>query len=357
MRILILTAIPFWHPGTNELIEELRTKGIRVDALDIFHGFFFDENSRIIKLVPLPNFFRRLYIKLFRRRILKKFARQYDVLDLHFVEPYYAKYVLDIPNKLICTLFGSDLFRTNEVQKKMQAPLFEKAEGIVLSKNMLEYFEKSFGSYDEKYLFCQYGSKRLDMMENVRDKDDSLIRIIVGYNNKREQQHIAVLNTLKNLSENWKNRIEVVLPMTYGDDVANQAEVETAVSNMGFRYKLYKSRLSDSEIVELWQSANIMLNMQTTDALASSIKEAIAAGNLLIVGDWLPYGIYSDLGIYFKTVNFANLESILIESLVNLDSELIQCSMNRNKVVEFASWTSLINDWIANYKRLCFGSR
>ena len=35
MRILILTAIPFWHPGTNELIEELRTKGIRVDALDI----------------------------------------------------------------------------------------------------------------------------------------------------------------------------------------------------------------------------------------------------------------------------------------------------------------------------------
>ena len=139
--------------------------------------------------------------------------------------------------------------------------------------------------------------------------------------------------------------------------VANQAEVETAVSNMGFRYKLYKSRLSDSEIVELWQSANIMLNMQTTDALASSIKEAIAAGNLLIVGDWLPYGIYSDLGIYFKTVNFANLESILIESLVNLDSELIQCSMNRNKVVEFASWSSLINDWIANYKRVCFGSR
>ena len=279
------------------------------------------------------------------------------MLDLHFVEPYYAKYVLDIPNKLICTLFGSDLFRTNEVQKKMQAPLFEKAEGIVLSKNMLEYFEKSFGSYDEKYLFCQYGSKRLDMMDDARDKDDSLIRIIVGYNNKREQQHIAVLNILKNLPDDWKNRIEIVLPMTYGDDILNQKEVESTIANIGLRYKLYRSRLSDSEIVELWQTSDIMLNMQTTDALASSIKEAIAAGNLLIVGDWLPYGIYGDLGIYFKTVNFANLESVLLESLVNLDSELRQCSTNKNKIVEFASWSSLIDEWIANYNKICFGGK
>lgn len=358
MRILILTAIPFWHPGTNELIQELRKKGVLVDALDIFHGYFLNDQNQIINLIRLPKFLRRVYLKLFRKRLLTSVQDDYDIIDIHFVEPYYAKYVLELQTKLICTLFGSDLYRTSLAQKKMQAPLFQKANGILLSQNMLEQFEKDFGRYPDKYLFCQYGSKRLDLLSDTEKTLSSTdtIRITLGYNNKREQQHDLIIDAIKKLPQEWKERIELLLPMTYGDDHGNVSMIERILNDSGFKFEIFKQRLSDSEIVDLWKRSDIMINMQVTDALASSIKESMAAGNLLIVGDWLPYGIYEDLGIYLKRVNFANLDRDLLDSLQNLENELVQCKSNKNKIIEFASWGSLINVWEANYKKVCSGS-
>jgi glycosyltransferase involved in cell wall biosynthesis len=359
MRILILTSIPFWHPGTNELIDLLGKRSIPVDALDIFHGRFINCDGQQVELVKLPDFLKRIYLKIFRKRLLKKIAVNYDIVDIHFVEPFYSKYVLDLPNKLVCTLFGSDLFRTTDAQKQMQFPLFEKADGIILSQNMLTYFETHFKPYPSKYNFCQYGSKRLDLVARInRSQEKSTIKYIAcGYNNKHQQQHLKILEELEPLPEDWKKRIHLIFPMTYGDDDANKFAVQNRLKELDFSFTIYEERLNDSEIIDLWLRSDVMINTQTTDALASSIKEAFAAGTVLLIGEWLPYSIYKDLGIYYKTITFVSLREELIKCLNNLDEEKQKSADNRDKILEFASWSSLIEDWIKVYNNVLSGRK
>jgi hypothetical protein len=61
------------------------------------------------------------------------------------------------------------------------------------------------------------------------------------------------------------------------------------IRNFGINNLVIEERVNDFELAEIRFVSDITINMQTTDALANSIKEAIAAQNILIVGDWLPY--------------------------------------------------------------------
>lgn len=360
MRILILTAIPFWHPGTNELIDELRARAIHVDALDIFHGYFFNSRGETKDLVMLPKFFRRLYLRIFRARLLKRFAVDYDIVDIHFVEPYYAKYILELENKLICTLFGSDLFRTNQSQKELQLPIFARTNRIVLSRNMVQYFESHFPGNSNKFYFCQYGSKRLELIASNRPKirtNNTPIKIACGYNNKHQQQHSLIINELDKMPDKWKERVHLIFPMTYGDDFENVNSVKKRLESSSYSFEIIEKRLTDSEVSDLWLSCDIVINAQTTDALASSIKEAFAAGCVLLTGDWLPYSVYKDLGVYFRSFNFSTLQSELLECLENLEIEKIDCGPNKDKILMFASWNVLIEDWIFLYKSVLCGGK
>jgi glycosyltransferase involved in cell wall biosynthesis len=364
MRILILTAIPFWHPGTNELIELLRDRGIEVEALDIFHGRKINSRGEEENLVSLTGIIRRVYLKLFRKRLVKKHIAPDQLVDIHFVEPMYAKYLLDLPNKMICTLFGSDLFRTTSEQKNQQKGLFEKAVGILLSKNMQPEFGKHFPEQEAKYIFNQYGSKRIDLViERSELKPTSSFNfpqnkkvITLGYNGKEEQQHLKIINALSN-SKALAEQCHFVLPMTYGGSQDYIDRIENEMKLNDFSYSILTNRLSDEEMADLWLSSHICVNMQTTDALASSIKEALAAGNIMLVGEWLPYDIYSELGVVYEKTNFDNLPSRLKNSLDNFDDIRERTMKNKGLVKNFASWQVLIDKWVTSYERIYGGKQ
>jgi len=367
MRIVLLTAIPFWHPGTSELINELRKEEFSVVALDIFHGRLFTEQNESINILPfkLKGVWARIYLYLFRKKIIQRIIRHDDILDIHFVEPYYSKYLLDLNNKLICSLFGSDLFRTSQDQKKMQIPLFNKADRIVLSKNMLPYFEENFGSMPNKYCFNQYGSNRLD--EIIKQKKqfqkaeiksnwniplDKII-LTIGYNNKKEQQHLSIITELQKLPSSIIKSTFLIFPLTYGDcGFEYLSAIKVALEKTSFSYLLLEKSLSDQEIVDFRLLSDITINMQTTDALASSIKEAFAAGDMLLIGEWLPYNIYDDLGVHYQKINFNNLATSIIETISNLNDSKIQLDKNTQIIENFASWSFLIKDWTKLYKTL-----
>ncbi len=354
MRILILTAIPFWHPGTSELIEVLSKRGVIIEAADIFHGYFIDQNGIKHDLVKLNGIFRRIYLKLFRKKITKRIVKDFDILDIHFVEPLYTKYLLKVENKIICTLFGSDLFRTSARQKADQYPLFQKADRIVLSKNMVPYFLEHFSDVNhEKFLFNQYGSKRLDLIAKVeRKKLKKPYFVCCGYNEKREQQHMQLIDELLKLSEDQKQKMHFLFPMTYGDDFQNRVAVKNKLLNSGLNYTIYENRLNDQEIADLRLKSCITINTQTTDALASSIKEAMVAGNVMLIGEWLPYDIYQEMGVYYKQINFNNLTKILQATIDDIENEYQKSSKNTPIIMNFASWDKLAENWVSGYKEL-----
>lgn len=354
MRILILTAIPFWHPGTGELINELKRRGLFVEAADIFHGYLIDQQGVQHDLVNLKGIFRRIYLKLFRKKITKELIKKYDILDIHFVEPLYANYLLDADKKIICTLFGSDLFRTSPEKKAAQYPLFQKADRILLSKNMVPYFTEHFKEVDQgKFLYNQYGSKRLDLIaEEEPNSLDKPFYICCGYNEKREQQHLQIIEELMKLSDQTKQDLHFLFPMTYGDDNENKLAVKSKLANSDLNYTIYENRMNDREIADLRLKSCITINTQTTDALASSIKEAMVAGNIMLIGEWLPYDIYRELGVYYKEVNFGNLAAKLQLTLEELKEEREKSIKNAPLIMNFASWNKLAEKWISDYKAL-----
>ncbi len=366
MRIIILTAIPFWHPGTSELIKHLHNKGVHVTALDIFHGRAINDKNEIVNLIPLglTGIFARLYMKLYRKSFVRKHTKQADILDIHFVEPAYGKYIPTLNKTFICTLFGSDLFRTTAESKEKQRILFDTCNGILLSKNMLEYFEEHFGKKTEKYQFNQYGSARIDSVYDALsalDKTETQEKweipagrtvVTVGYNGKPEQQHLKALKALNRLSAEEKSSLFLLFPMTYGGTVSYRGNLKNVAENYGFEHKIIEDRLSDAEISELRIISDISINTQTTDALASSVKEAFVAGDILLVGEWLPYDIYSDLGVHFLKSNFEDLAMDLSNTLQDVEKLQQQCGNNADIIRKFASWNVLINQWISDYKRL-----
>lgn len=366
MRIIILTAIPFWHPGTSELIEHLRERNVKISALDIFHGQAIDDQNNIINLIPfgLKGILARIYMKIFRKSFVRKHTQLADILDIHFVEPAYGKYIPQLNKTFICTLFGSDLFRTTETSKNDQRILFDRCNGILLSKNMLPYFEEHFGAKTDKYQFNQYGSARIDSVYtalSTLNKADLQKKwniptgkkvLTVGYSGKPEQQHLKALKELNKLSAEEKSTIFLLFPMTYGGSESYRGNLKRVLESYGFSHKIVVDRLSDAEISELRIISDISINTQTTDALASSVKEAFVAGDVLLVGDWLPYDIYTELGVHFLKSNFENLTSNLSNTLQDVEKLQQQCANNADIIRKFASWNVLINQWISDYERL-----
>ncbi len=372
MRILILTAIPFWHPGTSELINQLKERNVHICAIDIFHGLFFNDDKQIVNITPFKtkSFLARLYLKLCRKKLVKKFAKHYDILDIHFIEPAYAKILKGLPNKIICSFFGSDLFRTDDRQKHDQFPLIQRADKIVLSENMIPFFKNHFKEIEDKFYINQYGSKRLDLiisnkqtfnLKNIKSQfnfpTDKKI-ITCGYNNKKEQQHFKIISSFLQLPDEYKSKIHLVFPMTYGDVESSYIDdVKNYAKQTKIDCSFILERLNDQQLSELRIVSDITVNAQTTDALSSTLKEAMAAGDILILADWLPYQIYTDIGIYYISFNFSTLTLSIKNVLDHFEIEKERSIKNAQIIADFASWEVLTDKWIDLYKTTLCGSK
>ncbi len=371
MKIVILTAIPFWHPATQELIDQLRLKDIDVVALDIFHGKYINEQNEQINLLPfgLTGILARIYLKLFRRHFTKQNTKQYDIIDIHFIEAEYSKYIPTLGKKYICSIFGSDLFRTTSKQKSKQQILFKNANGIVLSKNMCPYFEESFPGLESKYYFNQYGSNRLDAIDTIIETKNikelyikykipkGKIVLTCGYNGKQQQQHIKLLNQLTLLPNEVKSKLFLVLPLTYGLNDEYFLHIKKALANTQIESLTLTEYLTDDELIETRIISSITINTQTTDALSSSIKEAFVAKDTVLAGEWLPYDIYTDMGVIYQKISFSNVNEKLMNAINNIDETEEMRNENCKKILAFASWNTLIGKWVNLYKMTYNGSK
>lgn len=369
-KLNILTPIPFWHPGTQEFIDGLKQNGFTIVALDIWSFNYYDENQEIKNLVP--KLFRgkgeRVYKRLFRSYIIKKYIKKDQIVDIQWCGHYYSKYIKQIKKnsgKLFATLFGSDIYRSSTEEHKIQRKIFLEADKIVMGVNMAEDFSKLFPGLESKYLFAQYGSKRLDLIDEFAMHVDvsslkqkykipkGKIAITVGYNSKPEQQHLKLIEIINSYDVSLKEKLFLIFPLTYGVSKEDNyyKKLISAIEGINVDHIIFENRLSDLELIETKFISDITINLQTTDALSSSIKEAFSSDNIVVVGDWLPYDVYEELGVFFMRRSLDQLSETLIQTISNIDSLKENCRSNREIIISFASWKHLIKQFILNYER------
>lgn len=367
-RINILTPIPFWHPGVMEFIEGLNSEGYEVVSLDIWSFVFYDKDGETHNLAPsfLKGKLARIYKRLFRKKIIRTYINNGDIVDIQWCGHYYSKYMTYIKKqkvKIFASLYGSDLYRTDPNDRIAQKRIFEVADKVVIGINMMPDFEQIFPGFTEKIVFAQFGSKRLDIIDElsrttnrqeIRKKygiSSSKTVVTVGYNSIPQQQHLLFLNHLKNQNSQLKEKLFLLIPMTYGSQKDSQyyTKLKQGIAEVGVEYLCLEDRLSDIELAETKILSDITVNLQTTDALSSSIKEAIVAKDILLVGDWLPYEIYEELGIYFERSDLESFIGKFLEILDHMDENIQKCEDNPLKIIKFASWKYIIPQFIQNY--------
>lgn len=373
-RINILTPIPFWHPGTVEFINLLKEQGYQVVALDIWDFYYYDENGRTNYLCPkfLKGIFLRVYRKLKRKRILRKYIKETDIIDIQWCGHYYAEYIdyiFKLNEKIIATPFGSDVLRSSDAERKIQKQIFDKSKLIVLGKNWQNVFLNYFPHTASKLRFAQFGSARFDRIIELYSEPFKLalrakysipgdkICVTFGYSASPVQQHLVFLDSIEKDKTKIASKVVLLFPLTYG--ISKESDyyktLIAKIKNSGFDYLLFEKRLSDDELCETRILSDIMVNIQTTDSQASSIKEAFAARNVVMVGDWLPYEFYLDNGV---DVIQSDLESFADNFVAILEEyPLLRKTTAENyaKVAQFASWYEIIPAFINNYKEIVHG--
>lgn len=371
MRIVILTPIPFWHPGTAELMGRLKIEGYDVIALDIWNLLSCDVSGKITTLKALNSrgLLERLLNKVLRRSITFAFIRDFDIIDIHWCDPNYSKYVSLFRKrkvKIISTIFGSDFYRIDKPKMDNLRMLFAESDKVLIGENMKQDFFSVFPQIREKTIFNQYGSERLEIINRLMLEDIESFRFkwgissedivtTIGYNAKKEQQHFIFFNALKDIPYNILQKIVLIIPLTYGRDEHPEYYLEllSEINSIGIKKAIIiDKRLTDIEIAESKIISDITINLQTTDALSSSIKEAFAAGNVVIAGKWLPYGIYEELGLFFYRTGVTELNDLLLSVISEVNSEKAKCKLNPEIIYKFASWTSVMPDFINTYRQL-----
>lgn len=311
---------------------------------------------------------RGLLLKLFLERIMISLALQYDIIDIHAFGSVYEKIIpqlIHASKKVKITIWGSEFYRASSERIERKRSVFGMVDAIgVASERMKSDFLEEYPECEPKMKMSHFG---ISLFEDIRELDsenkhqlyrkefavpaDRMV-ITCGYNGARGQQHVKILDTISQLSAVHKNRIFLLVPMTYGAEKKYLNEVKTCLVSTGIPYTLLTSSLNNTEIAKSRVITDIAVNIQITDARSASIQEHIFAGNVLIAGEWLPYEYMKESGIYFIETSKDDL-LVKIEHCLESFDVYKQRTANNQKIIDgIASWENSIKKWVEIYNDL-----
>lgn len=164
---------------------------------------------------------------------------------------------------------------------------------------------------------------------------------------------MAMLKALSLLPDIVRDRIALLIPMTYGGGTKEYIEQVRNTAEKIAETVVLTEFLSAREMAEIAKATDIMLHAQTTDQLSSAMLSHMYNGNVVIAGAWLPYNELRDKGIYFISVKDIDDIGSAVEKVINnQEAYRARCMDNRSKVYAMSSWRHSADDWYGTYKRI-----
>lgn len=356
------------------------SKGKSTSENNIYNNFFDFKKTKIgfysrikmtIQLFFLSVFWRILFFEISQQASLKNCKKvinelsrakyivdqfiipmNYDLIHFHFCTPENLRYMNFLPMKAktICSFWGSDLLRNTGISNVFYVQLaLNNASAITIQTRELA-----------EILYCKYGrifanktkiipftiSTKIYEFIDLYLKDSMKIEefkfkygipidkkvIVVSHNAFKENNHILILEELKNLQKSVKEKIVVVLPLAYGGNPSYINELILLTSQMtDFKVILLFDYLNAEEVALFRLATDVLIQMPISDALSGAMTEVLYAENKVISGSWLPYGILKRKGIEFVQIeNFHEIQNQL-----NILLAATEKSKNAEKIKSF----------------------
>jgi hypothetical protein len=374
--ILILFEPTNQTPLLESLLLNMREKGIIIDAWDASIWQYIEKkyNNDIIYFIlsVLKLFFQIPKIGIFIRRVFSYFVMrnmvlEYAAVDIHFFTPTYFRlldYLIKKQKPYKITIWGSDFFRLNQQQKEKQKKYYLNAKIIqCATKEIQTSFLKDFPSIAEKMRIARFGNFHFDIIEQCKNEQccsllpvnivkDKIV-ITCGYNGSKAQQHEFIIRAVDKLPEKQKDKIVLFFPMTYGSISKYKNMIQSLLIHSGVSHYIFTKHLSNEENAQLRILTDIAVNIQITDALSGSLQEHLYAESLLLVGNWLPYRIFEEIGVFYIKTSQDELSMKLSYCIDNLKKLKEKAKGNSIKIKNLSSWEVVSPIWTNIYNELC----
>ena len=303
----------------------------------------------------------------FRKKM--KSLRKYDICHIHFIDSFYGIFASIIKDKckyLLTSFWGSDLYQTKNIYRILQKRLLAETNIITFaSTKFSDDFIKIFGnSYLEKFRIVRFGlaplEKFRDLEAETRNESrlflklpqDSLI-ITCAYSGTPVHRHLQILDSIIKISQRLPKNILLVFPIAYGGTQEYKKKIKERLRTSNFRYKIIEEFLPDEDIARLRKASDFLINVPETDALSGTMQEHLYAGNIVITGDWLPYDLLDEKGVFMlKVSSVKEVGEQLIYAIKSYDSFSKHTSKSKDIIWELSSWDANIPTWLELYQEL-----
>lgn len=287
---------------------------------------------------------------------------KYDVFQMLWIENIWVYFKELIREKCRCLnlcVGGSDLYRARDAERVYKRSLIDMADTVSAETDAtISAFVKSYPSAAGKIRWVNFGIETLEYLdrdcqikvqEKKREMDIPNDRTVImcGYNAGEAHQHLKMIRALDGMDVSVKNKIVLIFPMTYpkGQDAYIES-VKRELHGSGIQSRILTDYRNPKAMAELEMMVDMLITVQKTDQLSSTMLETMYAGKVVIAGSWLPYGNLRERDIFFLSVDeIGNLTETVTEVVENYRVYSEKCADNKNIVYEMSSWNIAVERW------------
>ena len=309
-------------------------------------------------------------------KALKQNNAKYDIIHFQWITPQavlnsdrYKKYT----KYIVATFWGDEpnnfkLLTSSNLYNRLLFK-FIKNSDCVLGANASKFFcETLFKQLQPNFQWALLGSTPMDHLHNeltTKSREDAKnefgistdkITIAICYSGKSLHQQVRIINQIKSSPyyNVFKDKIQLLVPMTYGCGIDYCKKIESMLIDLGIDYKIYYDTYWSNEKVATFRlTADIMLQLAQSDAASNSIREFLCAGSVMMAGGWLRYDVFKDEGFKFIQIdNFDDFDKELytvIENFSQYHSEYVNLDIEKIKKY---TWKANIQNWIDAHNNL-----
>lgn len=339
---------------------------------DIAYLDFYKENNinvinthdrkNILGRVPKLGVLYNIWIAV--RRAVK--TGKFNLIHIHSMNNYIMilfsiRVLSKYSNRVICTFYGSDLLLKTDKQLKRIEKFFSKIDTFSMATdNLINRFKEIYGEkYNDKIKKVTFGLSNLNCLDNLDKNKDykemfgiskNKLVISIGHNACVEQQHISVLKKIALLSSQMKNKIAIILQLTYGNGTESYIKnVETEAKKIGCPIVILRKYMNGEEIANMVAATDVYINSQESDAMSGAMLEYLYGGTIVLNPSWIDYTELKKVNCDFIQYNtFDDIPMIIEQVLCNH----VSCNYEKNllAVKKIAHWNTNKYKWEALYE-------
>lgn len=292
----------------------------------------------------------------------------YDAMQLLWIErewAYLYKLIRKKTKRLNLNVGGSDFYRARKIERDFKKELIACADTVTAETlGTVRAFQEYYGEIVENKLgLLPFGIEVLEFIKSSGTVDKKKLRekyhipaekivVTCGHNAHEMHQHLEIISALDKLQPQIKEKIICVFPMTYPTGKEKYIhKVRGCLEEYNIDYLILTEFMDFQGMAEYALISDIMIHVQTTDQLSSTMLEEMYAGSVVIAGSWLPYQSLHDMGIYFLDINnILDLAKVLPDIVTNLNKYQGKCEKNKEIVWKHSSWDELAPKWRALWR-------